>query len=91
MSAGNDEHDLQPIEIHKNKERNEALFSLDRARIEAYLKKYGESDAEPVSETIFWAGVYKAICAVKGAPEDLVIKARIWLFAHGFSSTITTL
>ena len=39
------------------KERNEALFSLDRARIEAYLEKIGESDAEPI---VFWAGVYKS-------------------------------
>ena len=29
------------------KERNEALFSLDRNKIEAYMKKYGQLEADP--------------------------------------------
>ena len=44
------------------KERNEALFSLDRDRIEAYLAKHGDATSENASDMVFWAGVYKAIC-----------------------------
>ena len=41
------------------KERNEALFSLDRPTIEAYLKKRGMG--VPENDIIFWAAVYKSI------------------------------
>ncbi len=67
------------------KERNEALFSLDRKRIEAYLAKYGDEDPANTSDQVFWAGVYKAICGINGAPKDVVAKARAWLLANGFS------
>jgi hypothetical protein len=52
------------------KERNEALFSLDRKKIEAYCAKYGDSDSANVPDVVFWAGVYKAICEIKNAPEE---------------------
>lgn len=67
------------------KERNDALFSLDRRKIEAYLIKYGEGDLAHTSDMLFWASVYKAICGIKGAPNDVVAKARAWLSAYGFS------
>lgn len=67
------------------KERNEALFSLDRKRIEAYLMKYGDADATKEPDMIFWAGVYKAICVIKGAPKDVLNKAQTWLSSNGFS------
>jgi len=41
------------------KERNEALFSLDRQKIEAYLRKRGK--AVPENDIVFWASVYKCI------------------------------
>ena len=65
------------------KERNEALFSLDREKIEAYMKKYGESDMKDVPEDLFWTSVYKAVCEIKGAPDNVVDTARSWLLAHG--------
>ena len=43
------------------KERNEALFSLDRKKIEAYLIKYGETEFADTSDLLFWAGVYKTL------------------------------
>ena len=43
------------------KERNEALFSLDRRKIEAYLVKYGEGETATAPDMLFWASVYKAI------------------------------
>mgnify|MGYP003571536955 CR=1 FL=1 len=67
------------------KERNEALFSLNRKKIETYLIKYGESEMVNAPDLVFWGAVYKAICGIKGAPEDLVDKAHDWLHANGFA------
>ena len=67
------------------KERNDALFSLDRGKIEAYLIKYGEGELVHTTDMLFWASVYKAICGIKGAPKEVVAKARAWLLANGFS------
>ena len=35
------------------KERNEALFSLDLNKIEAYMKKYGQPEVEEVPDDLF--------------------------------------
>lgn len=67
------------------KERNEALFSLDQNKIEAYLAKHGEPKADGISDQAFWAGVYKAICEIKDTPKDVLDKAHAWLSANGFS------
>lgn len=58
------------------KERNEALFSLDRKKIEAYMIKYGETEITQTPDNVFWASVYKAICGIKDAPEAIVSKAK---------------
>ena len=39
------------------KERNEALFSLDRKKIEAYMIKYGETEIAQTPDVVFWASV----------------------------------
>lgn len=62
------------------KERNEALFSLDRKKIEAYMIKYGETEIAQTPDVVFWASVYKAICGVKDAPEAIVSKAQPFLY-----------
>jgi len=67
------------------KDRNEALFSLDRKKIEAYLIKYGETEFVNTPDLLFWAGVYKAICGITGAPAELVEKAHGWLTENGFA------
>lgn len=67
------------------KERNEALFSLDRKKIEAYMIKYGETEIVQTPDVVFWASVYKAICGIKDAPEVIVSKAKAWLHEHGMS------
>ncbi len=69
-------------------ERNEALFSLDKNKIMAYLRKYNLPTAAS-SDTVFWAGIYKAICNIKNAPEPIVEEARAWLNERGFSTTIS--
>ena len=68
------------------KERNEALFSLDRKKIEAYMKKY--CVPEPHSERIFWAMVYKAIWNIVDVPPEVKVKAKAWLKEHGFKEDI---
>ena len=68
------------------KERNEVLFSLDRDRIETYFRKQG-CDV-PKNDIVFWAGVYKSICNITSAPEELVQKAKDWLHVHGMSERI---
>lgn len=68
------------------KGRNEVLFSLDRNRIGAYLRKRG-CDV-PDDDIVFWAGVYKSICNITSAPDELVQKARAWLHAHGMSEQV---
>ena len=70
------------------KERNDALFSLDREKIEAYCAKHGDTESPELPDQVFWAGVYKAICAITNAPEDKVQIARSWLKANGYSETI---
>ena len=70
------------------KERNEALFSLDRCKIEAYMKKYGElevEEIEEITENLFWANVYQAICGIKDAPDELISKALMWLYKNGYT------
>ena len=53
------------------KERNEALFSLDRKKIEAYMIKYGETEIAQTPDVVFWASVYKAICGIKDIRTEL--------------------
>ena len=67
------------------KERNEPLFSLDLNKIEAYMKKYGQPEVEEVPDDLFWASVYKAICGISNAPDELVSKALMWLHKNGYT------
>lgn len=68
------------------KERNEAFFSLDRQRIEAYLKKRGIKI--PENDIVFWAAIYKCIYNTKEAPGELKEQALTWLHAHGMIGEI---
>ena len=65
-------------------ERNEALFSLDKDKIKAYMRKYNVP-VDNYSDEVFWASVYKAICGINGAPKDVLEKAHTWLSRNGFS------
>ena len=65
------------------KERNDALFSLDRKKIEAYCAKHGDTETAELPDDLFWHCVYRAIWAIKNAPEEKVHMARTWLAAHG--------
>lgn len=68
------------------KERNEALFSLDRERIEKYMA--GRGLGSPDEDIVFWASVYKAILAIPNAPAEVVVQALNWLEEHDMQPTI---
>ena len=71
-------------------ERNEALFSLDKDKIKAYMRKYNVP-VDNYSDDVFWASVYKAICNIKDAPEPVVNEARTWLNERGYRTTVSLL
>lgn len=66
------------------KDRDEALLSLDPAKIRAYATKYGEKC--PADDEVVIAGAHKAITALLSAPDDVRQKSRDWLSARGLSS-----
>ena len=68
------------------KDRNEALLSLDKDKIIAYLNKYGIP--VPANEKVFWAGVHKGIVNMKAAPKEQKFDSMLWLVEHGFSPYI---
>lgn len=83
---------IKPIEEFV-KQRNEALFSLDRDKIiKFYELAYGKSEAKKfakVDEKVFWAAVYKAICNIISAPDDLKAYAEKWLTQNGFAADVS--
>lgn len=60
------------------KERNEALFSLDRKKIEAYMIKYGETEIAQTPDVVFWASVYNQGCAGSHCKQGKGMVARAW-------------
>lgn len=68
------------------KERDEAILSLDRGKIEEYLKKYHVPI--PQDDEVFWRGVHKVVCAIKGAPESTKKASEAWLHEHGSSPAL---
>lgn len=70
------------------RERDEALFSLDRPTIEAFFRKYGNDYIAEQDEIIFWGTVYVAICHITTAPPELVETAEKWLAEHNMSSDL---
>ena len=58
------------------RERNEALFSLDRNRIEAYMLEYGEEGIADEPDEVFWLAVYKAVCQIPSAPSAVINKSK---------------
>lgn len=65
------------------RERNEALLSLDEQKIRAYMKKYGVYFG-PKNETVWWAGVHKAILGISSITPEQRERSEKWLIEHGF-------
>lgn len=65
------------------KERDEALRSLDKTKIEAYMKKY--QVYRPADDEVFWAGIHKARLMATSMTEEEKEVSRQWLRDHGFN------
>ena len=65
------------------RERDEALLSLDKEKIRAYLMKYGVA-YEPENEMVWWAGIHKAILGIRSATPEQVERSKKRLEYHGF-------
>ncbi len=61
-------------------DRDEALLSLDRTKIELYMRKY--NIPVPEDDRAFWGGVHKAITAVDYYPLQVKVRSHEWLTAH---------
>lgn len=74
------------------KDRDEAFASGDVEKVREYCKKY-EIEI-PEDETIFKAGMHKAICNMYLAPDskislDQYERSYNWLMANGYTPSIT--
>ena len=58
-------------------ERNEALVSLDREKIEKYADKYGIE--LPDDDEVFWRSVHKAIANISTLSDDVRQRSVEWL------------
>lgn len=65
------------------KERDDALLSLDKGKIEKYMRKY-HVRFEPSCEIVFWAAVHKAIIELNSATEEQKMNSAKWLIQHKF-------
>ncbi|WP_195266974.1 hypothetical protein [Eubacterium sp. 1001713B170207_170306_E7] len=73
---------LQLLE-RSEKERNEALLSLDLNRIKVYCIKFGL--LIPENDRVFLENVHKAILQVRDASMEQREKSRKWLKENGAS------
>lgn len=71
-------------------DRNDALLSLDRKRIEEFAKKYG-TDWTPSSNEVFWRAVHKARTAIMGLPQEARDLSERWLKERGSESWVDKL
>lgn len=67
------------------KERDEAFLSLDKDKILKFCAKYNLDSGKDLDEEAFWAGVHKAITAIKSAPEHMKKRSAKWLTERGYS------
>lgn len=66
-------------------ERNEALLSLDEAKIRAMYKKWSDDETLPQGQT-FWIAVHKAITGASRLPIEFRRQSKAWLKECGFHS-----
>lgn len=59
------------------RDRDEAIFSFDRFKIETFCKKY-DIDM-PDSDWAFWLGICESILSVPSAPVEAKAKAAKWI------------
>jgi len=73
-------------------DRNEALLSMDKAKILEYSRKYnGDDGFEQEDEYIFWIAVHKMRTASLGLPEMERRISMNWLIERGYEHYATDL
>lgn len=68
------------------KERNEALLSLDKEKIIAFMGNWAVD--VPQNDLVFWAMVHKAIVNLREATKEQKDKSFAWLLEIGFNPMI---
>ena len=67
-------------------DRNEALLSLNRAKILSYFDKYGVEC--PDNEEVMWISIHKCRLALEYFPEEAKEVSRKWLLERGYKTTV---
>lgn len=68
-----------------NRERNEALLSLDEYNIRAMVRKFNRKEM-PMEPLIFWGSVHKAITGCTSLPIEFRRASKAWLDKQGLRS-----
>lgn len=67
-----------------NRERDQAMTSMDREQILAYARKYGVDMANlPTTDEHFWAAVHVCISGVESLPMPMRRESKRWLIERG--------
>ncbi len=71
---------MHPEQTQFIKDREDALLSLDKAKIKAYMLKYGV----PIpADDVFWMAVHRAISLCTTFPDAARQKSKEWLDERG--------
>jgi hypothetical protein len=68
-----------------NRERDEALTSLDEHRIRAFFRKWNGKEL-PDEPLVFWGAIHKAITGATSILFETRLKSYEWLASRGFQS-----
>lgn len=79
------------------RERDEALYSFDKAKIDTYIEKYhvhlpraiGATLEIPAERAIYWGSVCKSILSITNAPDSAKGPAKAILDLLGWSYEFT--
>lgn len=74
------------------KERDEAIYTFDVDTFKAFYRKWQKRGiyTEPLpSDEVIEITMRKMVCCLANPPKDKLAEARVWLFEHGYSWTIT--
>ena len=73
-------------------DRDEAVASLDLQKFEAFCLKWqmrGAYEKKPLPpDGIIEISMYKMACEITTMPEDVAMKAALWLVEHGYIAGI---
>jgi len=76
-------HDAE-VEAY-NRDRNEALLTLNKDKIVAHFKRYNPAFEMP-SEEVFWTAIHKARTAIPALPPFARSISKQWLESRGLKA-----